>query len=516
MLSRPKLSTLPVALVAVVLSCLFSVVVILQNPVLNDDAYSYLRAAEVFNQSNAATVLETYGWYAYSIVIALADHVFPGGLKVAAHILNTLSYALLVYVFITLCREYQNLRRVQWFAAMVVLGMPLLNEMRFFLIRDAAFWAFTLLSFLHLLRYLRTGVLSSALWWFLALLVGTLFRLEGLLLLAASPLGVLFTPDPDTGSKRWRQTGILLGVMATGLLAVVVLGFLLQLDLPELAFFAYRYYLPLLGNLLPLLSSSAEQLNQALFALDNFPGSNNVLMGLTILLFAYCFTMAANLVNALSLPVVLLLAHGWWVNRLILPDHCRRPLFIYVWTTLLGLLFFLLIMHFLTQRYTTLPCLLLLSLLPLILNKVYERAVIRNKLRRFRWLLVLFSIYYLIDSLFSFGASKQHIEDAIAWSRSNLPDNAVLHTNQYAIAYESGRIPEYDRITTSADDTVRFGIDPTLGNLGQRDGGQLYFLLDVRQSETDLQQRLDSNQRLQRITAFTNNRGDQIRVYRLL
>ena len=68
----------------------------------------------------------------------------------------------------------------------------------------------------------------------------------------------------------------------------------------------------------------------------------------------------------------------------------------------------------------------------------------------------------------------------------------------------------------SADDTVRFDIDPTLGNLGHRDGGQLYFLLDVRRSETGLQPRLDSNQGLQRITAFTSNRGDQIRVYRLL
>src|SRR5690606_18445149 len=98
----------------------------------NDDAYSYLRGAELFNESSAGTVLETYGWYGYSILIALLDKLLPGGLKVAAHVLNTGAYALLVFAFLRICREYHESRRVQWFAALVILGLPLLNEMRFF------------------------------------------------------------------------------------------------------------------------------------------------------------------------------------------------------------------------------------------------------------------------------------------------------------------------------------------------------------------------------------------------
>jgi len=505
-------ANLPVSLVAVVLSCLFSLVVILQNPVLNDDAYSYLRAAEVFNASGAAVVLETYGWYGYSIVIALADHILPGDLKTSAHLLNTAAYALLVYAFIELCREYQNLRRVQWYAALTVLLFPLLNEMRFFLIRDAAFWALTLLSFLHLLRYIRHGALRSAIFWFIALITGIAFRLEGLLLLAAAPIALLLTPDTVLAGKRWHQTGMLLAVIAAGLAGVLLLGFLVQLDLPGLAVFAYRFYLPLLGNLWPVLTESAEQLNQALFTLENFPGSNNVMMGLTILLFAYLFTMFANLVNALSLPAVLLLMHGWWVNRLILPAHFRNALFTYIGTALLGLLIFLLIMHFLTQRYTTLPCLLLLSLLPLILNKVYERAVVRNKYRRFKFILLFFCTYYLVDSLFSFGPNKQHIETAVAWTRTNLPAAAVLHTNQYTIAYESGRVEHYDKISTNADDTVRFALDPN--QPGGAANTPTYFLLDVRSGELELKERLDSNPQLLRITSFGNNRGDEVRIYR--
>jgi len=39
----------PLTPLALILSCLFSLIVILQNPLLNDDAYKYLRAAELFN-----------------------------------------------------------------------------------------------------------------------------------------------------------------------------------------------------------------------------------------------------------------------------------------------------------------------------------------------------------------------------------------------------------------------------------------------------------------------------------
>jgi hypothetical protein len=76
---------LPLTPLAVLLSCLFSLLVILQNPLLNDDAYKYLRAVEVFNADGALAVLESFSWPHYAFLIAFVDKVLPGGAIAAAH-----------------------------------------------------------------------------------------------------------------------------------------------------------------------------------------------------------------------------------------------------------------------------------------------------------------------------------------------------------------------------------------------------------------------------------------------
>ena len=59
---------------------------------------------------------------------------------------------------------------VHWLGALTILAYPLINEMRYFLIRDFAFWGFALLSLLHLVRYHQHGRWHNALYWCLALL----------------------------------------------------------------------------------------------------------------------------------------------------------------------------------------------------------------------------------------------------------------------------------------------------------------------------------------------------------
>src|SRR5690606_39474249 len=106
-----------IRLAAVALSCLFSLAAVLAEPVLNDDAFGYLRAAELFRDQGAGAVLNEYGWYGYSLLIALLDGILPGGPLAAAHLLNAAAFALLVWVFITPMSEYRAGMRVRLFAA---------------------------------------------------------------------------------------------------------------------------------------------------------------------------------------------------------------------------------------------------------------------------------------------------------------------------------------------------------------------------------------------------------------
>lgn len=489
---------LPIVPLSALLSCLFSLVVILQNPLLNDDAYGYLRAAEVFNADGARAVLESFGWYHYSILIALLDRILPGDLVVAAHVFNTALYALLTYAFLLLARELRATPRAQFFAALCILVLPLTNEMRYFLIRDTGFWAFTVLSLVYLIRFARSGEPRRAAQWSFALAVATAFRLEALLLMALIPW-MLLLPDASMSLQlRARRCGLLVGILAALVAAILLVTLLAGISLPELIAYAYRWYLPLLAELPALLNTMAADVGAALFTPDNFPGSDNTAIGVVIALFAYALALLANLVNALSLPLALILVTAWLtIGKPALHPPSGRMLQGYIAVAAFALLLFVVIMQFLTQRYATLLTLLVLALLPPALDDLYAR--VRNP-RRFHGWLCFFVFYYVVDSLISFGHAQTHVEDAIAWARAELPADQSLKTNNFAIAYRSGHVTDYHRTQRDAEAVAATATS-----------GDVLVLEVDRGSAVDFMAALPD---LVEIERFANARGDEVRIYR--
>src|SRR5690606_36594162 len=108
-------------------------------------------------------------------------------------------------------------------------------------------------------------------------------------------------------------------------------------------------------------------------------------------------------------------------SPLLLAPAASRVLVTYVGAALLALLLFVAIMHFLTQRYATLLSLLLLSLVPPMLDELYGKAQVQSTSKRFRYVLSGFCLYFLVNSLFSYGYSQRHVEEGIAWARAELP-----------------------------------------------------------------------------------------------
>src|SRR5690606_20214684 len=122
---------------------------------------------------------------------------------------------------------------------------------------------------------------------------------------------------------------------------------------------------------------------------------------------------------------------------------------------------------------------------------------------RFRIALGGIFFYLAVDSLISFGYSKDHIRDAAEWTRDHAPAGE-LYTNHFAIAQGSGRIPDYDRISLEAESY--------LGLLERGD----HFAVEMNHDESDLLQALESDARLRLLVRFANERGDQVRVYEVL
>jgi len=476
------------------MSLLFSLLVVAQNPVLNDDAYSYLRAAALFQQQGASAVFADYGWYSYSILIALADYVLPGGLLVAAHVLNAALQATSVLAFMRICAALGG-ERQQWLAALTILAFPLFNEMRYFLIRDFGFWAFALLSLWQLLRYRDHGSWHSALACAVALALATAFRLEALLLAALAPLGLL-------GSGRVRQAMVVYAWLGALALLVALLCLLLQLDLLALMQYAWRYYLPRLYDVRELLNDASSRLMQQLFTTDNYPGTDNHAIGIVVALFAYAWALLANLVNALSVPISALLLYATWRGWLRSTAPWRGPLAIYTACAVLSLGAFISIMHFVTQRYATLLCLLLLLQVPALLDRWQHHALASAQPRRHAWIAAIMCMGFLVDSLISFGHSRAYLPEAAAWLQQQ-PAGSSLLTNSAYLAHASGKVDRYDLTTRS--------IDATLAQLQSSTS----VALTLKASDDDARALLERDTRLTLLQRFGNDHGDEVRIYQV-
>jgi hypothetical protein len=482
-----------VIITAAIVSVLFSVWTIVQQPLLNNDAFSYLRAAEIFNSSGIRQVLQEYSWNGYSIVIALVEKILPVGLLGTAYFLNTLSYVLLTVVFIRLCMQLHEGPLVPFFAALAILCFPMINEMRAMLIRDFAFWAFAILSLQQLIRFMHFGLVANAIGWCSALFVAIFFRLEGMLLLI-TPLFFLTRPN--------RRKGIMLvSCVAIAVLSVTLLALLAQVNLVEQIRFAYRYYLPLIFDLGPLLVNAAHETLSALFAPGNFPDTDNTGHGMVIVIFAYAWTVLANLVNALGIPIAAFILWCLTRGRIGSSPESRRAVGIYVTLSTVTLLLFVMVMHFLTQRYATLLCLLLLTRVPAGLQQLSDAYTANGRNARFVTTTSVLAFYLLADSLVSFGYSTDYINESIVWMQDNIPAGSGFHTNNFAIAHGSGLVEEYDRISR----------DPAFALQDLAPGD--FIALDLHYNQQQWSEQLAGDMSFELVTSFGNARDDKIMIY---
>jgi hypothetical protein len=479
---------------ALLISALWSLVVINQQTVLNDDAYIYLRSVGLWHSDGFRAALAHYSWPAYTVLIGVLDSALPGDALLSAQVTNTLLLGLLVLAFIECSYCLYPTAHTRALAALTILLFPLLNEMRYFLIRDFGYWAFSMSSLWCLLQYQQQSRWRYALAWGVCLAVATLFRLEGAVLLLLAPLLLTITRGLGFGSK-------LLAALALIALGAQLLGIVLGVNLLSQGLNAYQYYLPTLLDLPHALAQQALQLNQSIFAPTNFPGADNVAHGVVLLLDAYVYTLLATVVTALGWPLTLLLAVALWRGWLSpLHNRCWQ---VYGLGCALSLLVFLSVMHFLTQRYVALLVLLLLLALPAALLQGFQHLQTWRHAARLPVLCAAGIVIFAIDSLVSFGHSRSYVEEGAHWLQQNLATTTVLRTNSFYLAYESGHVSDYDKISIDLATTLA---SATAGDT---------VALVLKPSNKQAQQLLQARTDLQLLQEFSNGRGDAVQIYQM-
>jgi len=404
----------------------------------NDDAFVYIRTAEIFLKDGLAAAFAHYDWAGYPVLLGLAG---AAGLDLftAAHLFNALFFALLSFAFVGICREFSQDRGLLALAALTILLFPEINEYRYLVLRDTGFWAFTLFGLWWLIRYSAAGSWQACLLFCASLLLAALFRPEAALYPLLAPWCLLWDrrhPRPRRILLCARAVAVALGGLLLAFLAAGALG----LDLFRQAVSLASTYAPFVQSLFD--PAAAQAAAEAIFGEHGATWSGRYLP--VFLLTGLLSILVLELLYAVGMPFSPMLAWGWF-KRWLLPDRNKAlPVIAFAAVNLLTVLIFILITRYLDSRYAMVFSLSLALAVPFTARETLARMVPGARLAP--WLLALFFTFSAVDSYHTFGRSKTYVAAAVEWLHANRGAAPQLLTNNRAVAYYSGLVAEYDRV----------------------------------------------------------------------
>ncbi|MES3006746.1 MAG: glycosyltransferase family 39 protein [Pseudomonadota bacterium] len=433
---------------AVVASLLLSFLNVLLNPIPNADAFEYVRTAEIFLNDGLAAAYAYQPSATYAVAFG-ALHALTGlELFAAARLINALLFALLVYAFISLAREIRASERVTLLAAITILIFPQLNEYRYYLIRDIGFIALLLLGMLFLIRYGKRQHWQDAALFVVSTAAAVLFRSEALVYLPIAPLALLWNRELTLRARVLALVKIEAVCLLLGILGVLAL-LLVDMNIVRLVQRAAAVYLPFVQEAWTALSASSSPLSTAVFGeyASDFSGQYIVLFMTTGLAAILVF----KLISGFGVPALLVLVYGLRQRSAEFGNPAMRVVLTYALIAFSILLGFLMLTRFMSTRYTLLFCTILLLMVPLGIDSALAQARSVTATRTMRGLLGFLALFCVIDAHFSFGNSKDFLEQASTWLHDNTDENAVVVTNSNYVAYHSERVEEYDKVARYID-----------------------------------------------------------------
>ena len=427
-----------IRLLAVAASLLVTLFNLLLRAVPNDDAFTYIRTAEIFLEQGAAMAYANYAWASFAVIIALLGKILPLDLFTLAVLFNGLWYALLIYAWLGIVREIDPSPRVMALAVLVILIFPQLAAFRHEVIRDAGYWALLFTALWQFILFTRSRLTRHVTVYVVCMLGAALFRVEAVIYLVLVPLSLA----ADTSGRRIR---FIVAYLTASLLALLTVWGLLRLaglDLWQLLTSYLSVYGGFVSEAFFPPPGRYEELARMLFNEHAADFSGEYLR--LILIAGFFLVLLGNLFNGLGAPYMMMLGVGAWKKVLHMPRHVLLPLCACLLVSLGILICFLFITRFLTARYTMVLCLALCLLLPVIIDRLLKLAAEAGRLRLWRNSIAVLLLYCFLDAYVSFGIDKLYTMEAAQWARTQAPSGTVLLTNNHVVAYYSELVDDYD------------------------------------------------------------------------
>jgi 4-amino-4-deoxy-L-arabinose transferase-like glycosyltransferase len=423
-------------------SVIFTVWVVYTDEVINSDGIRYVEAARLFIEQGWSAGFNHFHWPFYTLLIAGLSKLLFIELETAAYVLNTMLLGLLAFMFVRCARELGGDKRVTLAAAILLLTHVTLNEFRDLIVRDFGYLAFSFTGVYFLLKHKNYGTHRHALGAGAAMVVATLFRVEGIVFLIFAPLVLLWQSTP----LRERFRSCLLVWLPAIILAVIVAvigGIMFDGS----------------GVVADKMSDSVRFLNDALFSVTQGISDKAHILEETVLNLQ-SRNMGTESVIAIMLAIMLsdtLSATGFLTPALVIWGlskerirHSIRDWSIPAWLITLNIIIligFVVGQFFLVSRYALYFSLLvsLLAAFPLAeLLHINTSLTDPGRLkiaRRVRIILIIMLVYMLGDGLTSLAGDKAYIHEAAQWLDANAKQDRILSNEEHMYYYTDRLMP---------------------------------------------------------------------------
>ena len=434
-----------VLVVCSVVSVLLSLWCIHIDHVINNDGIEYIRAAGRLADSDWAGAIAVYRWPFYPLLMLVVSKIAGVSYLVSGHILNTLFFTGAVVLFVLTVRVFGgDSKRLTVLAAFVALTHPAFNEYRAFIIRDAGYLVCFLGALYLLGRYRMFGDVYNGLGAILALLVATLFRIEGLIFLLCSP--ILFSVlRPKPLGLRWSVLMVM--VFAGAALLLVVAWWLL---IPNVSV----NHLSVLDQPLQVLTTAWHQISESIgqkltILRTEFLGQYSSKFDVYLLFgFRVFMIVVTATLSQLTVPWGILFVYGAIGRHLFWDSGLDR-----LWLSVIAMHLFILaifasIMLFLAPRYPLALCMTVLLIAPFVLEKLFfplnwrELSIVR---RSAVILLLLWGVGESISGLDN-ATRAESVKASGVWLAQHAVETGSLVTNDRLIAFYSNRYLDPDLI----------------------------------------------------------------------
>lgn len=491
-------------IVAAILSIAISFWVSLKGVVVNPDAICYLQSAETMKQGlmTAMHLCDQAKWPLYSALIYVVKNITNLSTVYSAYLLNGFFSLISVLTFIGIFQFFKASTRLLWIAAFVILLAPQFNSVKVYIVRDHGFWAFYLVSILLALNYFQKPRWHLAIAWNFAIIVATLFRIEGLLFLLLVPFiaWVDFSQKLISRLKSFLQLNTCI-LVVFAVLAICfwyhskqIMDNLGRVDEVE---FQILHGFEMVTN---HFKSNAAALAQ--HVLSPYSAGDASLILFLMLVIWYVVAVAYNI----SFIYAVLVVYAWSKRLLKVDGRSRLVLWSYVILNVVITAIFLVENMFLAKRYLMALSLVLMVWVPFAINELIE---IRQKNKWSLVFTIFFIFVFALAGLFEFGPSKTYIKNAGQWLQQNAPENAVIYSNDYQVMYYSQHFGNtiFDKAPLYASTDI-FASD----KWKQYD----YIALRSKKAEIEKNENKMNATGLVAVQTFKNKRGDQVSIYKVV